>query len=481
MFFCTFSTIVFLFVKGNDRSKGLQSRPRNIPQESSTSIAISAKNPVGNTCNDQSANEYFGVIETIKLVDPVDKRATFGDNKSSSPADQNPATSSSSSKATPPTSMTSQRVPSNGKNSRSNDDIWEENESNGQVQDEANQQDGACALKPEQLTEQILRVGLPSDALLFASEFSPAEFHRDVLNREKEIYIWISDVYSPTKFWFNIDEPSYNQAYEQMIESLNDFFDDREKLQAYRIHPSDAVMGRACAALYKLRWHRAEIVSNLDRVTNQVTVFYVDHGTTSTAMLDDIRHLSRAFVTMPRQANRGRLACVRPLPKSSGWELDISTDATNCMLQFVGDKMVYAKIYAYEEIDQIFHLVLYDVQSEAKPYCINKKLANYDFCEYADPKYEVFPIPEDIYPSFDMLEKGISPSYVRLIETNGKRPIPPKMNLKLEGKKIKRQVFGISSKKPAKRPEVEIPLIDENDEEYGFLFKGLPPPYVSSH
>lgn len=318
---------------------------------------------------------------------------------------------------------------------------------------EASKDDNDNYVAPQSvnLDDPLITVGLPSDVLIRAKDITPTKVPDTIFLGNANIYVWVSEIYSPTKFWFHIDNADCPNELEDFMYELNGFFSESDVDQKYRMHTSDIIVGRACAAIYDRRWHRGEIVGAFNPDTKTVKVFFMDYGTTSIVPLDQLRHLSNVFASFPRQAHRGRMALVSPIGTDQRWSFGELEDPATAFLNFANDLLLYAKVYAYEAHDQIFHMLLYDVDTNSEPVCINKVMADYSFCNFHSPQFDDFPIPEDLYPTFEMLEQGISPSYVELSATKGKVSEPNDMDVAAEKEKHGRIFLGLSTDKPHRR------------------------------
>lgn len=304
------------------------------------------------------------------------------------------------------------------------------------------------ALPDFSVDDPMLLIGLPTDTFVNAKNYPPYELAEDVITGKRDIYIYVAEVHSPFKFWFNMDEGTNCKDLDLLMGDLDYFYRDPDTKKEYKMHPSDVLAGRACAACFYNRWHRGEIVGSFDAKSKKAKIFFIDYGTTSDVSIEKLCHLPKKFAQLPRQACRGRLALVAPIANEDAWRFGAPPDTTACMLQFVTDQHLYAKVYAYEESDRILHLMIYDVNARDGPQCINEKLGVYEFARYLSPATERFPHNEDLYPTFDMLEKGASPSYAKLVKI---RKVPPPLpDVLRELKRIGRSrvVNGISDTRP---------------------------------
>lgn len=107
----------------------------------------------------------------------------------------------------------------------------------------------------------------------------------------------------------------------------------------HQMHPSDAVPGRVCAALFSGYWHRGEIVQ-VNAGLESVMVHFIDYGTTSNVRLMDIKYLLREFAYDRGQAHRGCLDYISPVD-GKRW----CRDSTYAFLAIVQDDVIlFAKV-----------------------------------------------------------------------------------------------------------------------------------------
>ncbi|CAH0390662.1 unnamed protein product [Bemisia tabaci] len=192
------------------------------------------------------------------------------------------------------------------------------------------------------------------------------------------IEIVISEVYSPTRFYFNLRSkvPSLNA----MMDDLEAFYNEDEK--HYCMPPTTIAIGQVCAAKYAgdNRWHRVKIVSI--PTLREVTVYYMDYGTSKKIAKTDLRFLHKDFEEMCAQAIRGRLFNLKPASGKT-WEVD----ANHLFFDLTDDVPLMAEIKEIKtskndelEID----MVLYDTNGE-EDVIINKTLVDRGLATFKDP------------------------------------------------------------------------------------------------
>ncbi|XP_017883232.1 tudor domain-containing protein 7B-like [Ceratina calcarata] len=124
------------------------------------------------------------------------------------------------------------------------------------------------------------------------------------LPRYKNWAVSVNFVVSTTEIWarvvneINIIDPFY-----KMMEEMNDFYNNRDlvPLRASRIN-----FGHYYAVYEHETWHRTRCKS-IDVETGNITLFFIDHGSTDIHHCTELYTLERKFYTLPAQALRLRL------------------------------------------------------------------------------------------------------------------------------------------------------------------------------
>lgn len=210
---------------------------------------------------------------------------------------------------------------------------------------------------------------------------------------------------------------------------------------------------------------------------------YIDYGTIDTIPLESIRFLLKEFAELPRMIMRGRLALVTPKDNEVHWTRELDKDATETFFDFVYSKKLNATLYAYEEDEGIYHLVLHDaaISENHRMLSINQKLALTNQCKLLTRKIEEWPHVDEVYPTFEMLENNLFPTYAQLLESenpesylSGEKTAPYYKDEYKRQKCQKRKVYGYYGD-----AWNESFIKEENKVKSGSFFD-CPPTYVSS-
>lgn len=261
------------------------------------------------------------------------------------------------------------------------------------------------------LTDEIAEMLVPVfDVVLFSKHIPDYPIDAGVLDGSKKFQVIVTEIHSPYKLWFNVYDEETTPPFYDLSYDMQNFYQS-EQGREYQMEMRDIQPNRACAAIFNQVWHRAEIVSDLDTETCTCKVFYLDYGTTARVKITDLRYLKTIYAKEPRYALRGRLARITPPEYESFWTYDINHDATSCILRLVNNRRLEAELFAFEAAERIFHLMLFE--PDTKPSArlsINQQLSIIELAVYF-PEIEPFPQLDEMLPTFEMLERGIYPTY----------------------------------------------------------------------
>uniref|UniRef100_A0A336N6X6 CSON007879 protein n=1 Tax=Culicoides sonorensis TaxID=179676 RepID=A0A336N6X6_CULSO len=197
------------------------------------------------------------------------------------------------------------------------------------------------------------------------------------------------------------------------------FYSERETEEIYKMSENHVKVGRVCAALYDHVWHRAVITKDMDDALF-VTVMYIDYGTVSVVQLEDLRLLIGEFGQLPKLTMRGRLALVRPREYEDHWSLDPNNNQTESFFDLVYNKTLNAKLFAFEEEEEIYHLILGEdeIDMAHRNSTINRLITSNGQCEFLIEEFELWPYLDELYPTFDLLESHSFPTYEEWLKTD---------------------------------------------------------------
>lgn len=255
---------------------------------------------------------------------------------------------------------------------------------------------------------------VPSNIVLSKHEI-PVSVIPDLIFTGEEFDIGISHIHSPYKFWFYLEQQT--PKFIKLQEKMSVFYNEHEKThKMLKVHiKKDRVA--VLRSLYD--WMRVVILDNIalqNQSVLEVSVFGVDYGKVYTANLQDLYFLSKDFAELPCQSYRGRLALISPY-EALHWKYpsdirELSRLTYNITLQ--------AKLYAFEDEEQICHLVLYNAQNRLQYGSIQNMFAYLKCCKIYKPEEEVgqWPFLDELFPTFKMLESHEFPNFVELVDTN---------------------------------------------------------------
>ena len=92
------------------------------------------------------------------------------------------------------------------------------------------------------------------------------------------------------------------------------------------------------------KWHRAEILSVVDK-SNHLLVFFFDYGTKEKVNLKNVKYLLEIFSKLPRKALRGSLYGIKPKNGDTTWNVKSSI----VLLEKIQDKRLFGKVVNYRE------------------------------------------------------------------------------------------------------------------------------------
>ena len=128
----------------------------------------------------------------------------------------------------------------------------------------------------------------------------------------------ITQVESPSKFWFNLQQNGHFDIVKNIMNRM-DLLYRGVKGDTYRVVSADRLRpGNVLAARYQTGgFHRVLVIKVVD--PSVVRLFFVDYGTVDNQKLKHCRFLHRDFSILPGQAIQARLWGVRPLGGGRRW------------------------------------------------------------------------------------------------------------------------------------------------------------------
>uniref|UniRef100_A0A1A9X252 HTH OST-type domain-containing protein n=1 Tax=Glossina brevipalpis TaxID=37001 RepID=A0A1A9X252_9MUSC len=256
----------------------------------------------------------------------------------------------------------------------------------------------------------------PKDLIPFGNKIPAIELPKNHLAGSR-LEIYIAQVHSPFKFWFQMKQngDTLNTLMYQIGRWYKILEPDDMRIPLNCLKP-----GQVCAAPYTDLWHRAKIIGH--PVGNKIKVCSVDYGTVFEVDIVKIKYLTEHFCRLPAQALRGSLSYIKPR------QLHWTCEAVNNFLGFVTETMVFAKISEINVEQNICYLVICntcenDVVVQINTALIKNGYASYDYnwedCNIKKCNGKRTHHPREDFPTFEMLESGEYPNRDELIWLEG--------------------------------------------------------------
>ncbi|XP_063709304.1 tudor domain-containing protein 6-like [Culicoides brevitarsis] len=225
---------------------------------------------------------------------------------------------------------------------------------------------------------------------------------------DQEFQIGITQIFSPYKFWFFLH--LQNPTFSQLSNEMQDFYDTCDK-SVFRMVSSDVKKDNVAVLHSNNTYKRVVIMYDLHElklpfVNNRTKVFAIDYGEAVEANIQDLLYMKKSFAEIPRLSYRGRMALVMPLETTQWKSKDTKNFKKLCRNENKEASILSAKVYAFEEREMIFHLMLTKKEEDRCNGSIRKILASLNCCELAEADTEIWPIKDELYPTFDLLESG---------------------------------------------------------------------------
>lgn len=173
------------------------------------------------------------------------------------------------------------------------------------------------------------------------------------LNERISTAVRITNVYSPSQFWFQYGQDTL----QPLLKQLEDFYSSVSEHELM-ISNENLQPGLVVAAMCFGVWQRARIVGK-EVNDDLVEVFLIDVGCKVFCNRYYVRYLLEQFTSSPKRALRGSLVDAYP-QNVIDWNFKIRQQFFN----LVNDKALYATIRFHREVDDVFRMELsYEVDS----------------------------------------------------------------------------------------------------------------------
>ncbi|CAH0549529.1 unnamed protein product [Brassicogethes aeneus] len=220
----------------------------------------------------------------------------------------------------------------------------------------------------------------------------------------------IEYVYDLSKFWVVIKnkELGYFQEHWRL------FYDDPRNLS--RIPASQIEAGKACLVKTNNFFYRCVVQENMLMSSNKIRVFYVDYGIIMTISIEDVYYIHEHVCSVPRFALRAMLANICPYSTGQMWTID----DLGYFWNLIGKKSLFAKICLIDRENSILHVAIRELCHHHCDYVndilIKDKVAKIIGKEDENiknrirfGKYKAKVKYLYMYPSFELIEKGVVP------------------------------------------------------------------------
>ncbi|KAG4068758.1 hypothetical protein HA402_002449 [Bradysia odoriphaga] len=225
-----------------------------------------------------------------------------------------------------------------------------------------------------------------------------------ILNVGNVYELYVSEVNSPYKFWFQLNEDIPNPV-EELQERLNECYTMTDYMPEL-IKKEHMQNGYACAALYAKLWHRGEIIGQVE--DGKVSIFFVDYGTVDQVAIGGVRYLLNSFCVQPKLCHRGTLDFIKPRNSNQRW----TVDATSFLISLVENKKLTAGITEIDRKNNSVRMYIIDTEANIN---VNCSLVYEMFAYPEDPRDRYQQHIADVVPSFDALETGQHASFSKVV------------------------------------------------------------------
>ena len=145
------------------------------------------------------------------------------------------------------------------------------------------------------------------------------------LKEGSTISIVVTEVRSPSRFWFNLHQfsstPVYFDAVQVLMDEMDKFYAEEGKSwkveSVLKCQPGTVLAAQYGEGKEKEGFHRVIVKKMIG--PKRLELFYVDHGSTSQQKLKHVRFLPSAFGHIPAQAMEGQLWGVEQVGEGSRW------------------------------------------------------------------------------------------------------------------------------------------------------------------
>jgi hypothetical protein len=168
--------------------------------------------------------------------------------------------------------------------------------------------------------------------------------------------IYLSQIFSPVIFWFQIIDGDNNFDEMSDLESgLQDYYKGLQEHEL-KISSENLTPGLIASCFYEENWYRVKIVSS-DPSDETARVFFVDYGSVVQIEKLNLKYLLCKFLTYPKYAHRGRLYGIQPINNKKLFCDQIVED----FLKLVCGKELEGSVVRFDERQNVYELKLLEV------------------------------------------------------------------------------------------------------------------------
>ncbi|ETN65843.1 hypothetical protein AND_002382 [Anopheles darlingi] len=220
--------------------------------------------------------------------------------------------------------------------------------------------------------------------------------------------VTVLSIVNPNRMW--ITTSSLLSVHERMTDDLRKCYSDPATANRWNLQPTHVCYGLYCAAYWREKWHRAQIVGPLQIGSHLVKLRFIDFGRTELVHLSGIKYLVNSFQSFPACAVRASLSYL--IPREHYW----NRNHVHCLVSLLHHVTHTAYIVDANPSTQVVDIILFDHKGTTS---INHLFAKSVCCKWKNKNPEMIDIVQyrnrvkqfsECHPSFPDIEEGRYPS-----------------------------------------------------------------------
>ncbi|XP_050094055.1 uncharacterized protein LOC126576790 [Anopheles aquasalis] len=228
--------------------------------------------------------------------------------------------------------------------------------------------------------------------------------------------VTVLSIVNPNRLW--ITTSSLQSVYDGMSKDLQSCYGDPAAVNRWDLQAAHVCYGLYCAAHWREKWHRAQIVGPLQSGSQLVKLRFIDYGRTELVHLSSIKYLVKSFQSFPACAVRASLAYI--IPREHYWNRNHVKRLYSLLLPHV---TYTAYIVDANPSTQAVDIILYDptgtqninqlLAKSISGRCVSNIPEIFDIAQYrnrvkcySESHPSFLDIEEGRYPSVDELERS---------------------------------------------------------------------------